>query len=146
MQTLDLFQTHQEKTESILYHLILYAPCLSVTKLSPTAVLLHVHQHIQPCSLEWTRLCSPVSSSCRSAHLLAVSLLSLSVSLPCLPPELLSSFLISSDLGGGREWGEARLYPNPLWITAACGAQSWATKTPTADPVLRVGEMGQMHL
>lgn len=37
-----------------------------------------------------------------------VSLLSL-----CLPPELLSSLLISSDQGEGRVWGEARLYPYP---------------------------------
>ncbi|KAM7406525.1 hypothetical protein PAMP_000899 [Pampus punctatissimus] len=48
--------------------------------------------NIQPCSLESSHLpcCVP-------------PLLSLTVSEPCLPPELLSAFLISSDLGGGRE-------------------------------------------
>lgn len=62
----------------------------------------------------------------------AVSLLCFGVSAsePCLPPELLSSRLISSDLWGGREWGEARLYSYPGWITAACGYQDWATKPP----------------
>lgn len=49
---------------------------------------------------------------------------------PCLPQELLSSGLISSDLWGGREWGEARLYSYPGWITAACGYQDWASKPP----------------
>lgn len=52
---------------------------------------------------------------------------------PPLPPELLSICLISSDLRGGRKWGKARLYSNPLWITAACGYQHWATHTPMAD-------------
>lgn len=75
-------------------------------------------------------------SSCMSAHLprCVPPSFNLSVSESCLPPELLSSFLISSDLGGGREWDEARLYPNPPWIIAACGAQSWATKTPHSRP------------
>ena len=113
---------------------------LHTSKLSLAAMLLRVHQHPARSleSLTWTCLCSPTFSS---AHLLCCvpPFLSLSVSEPCLHSELLSSLLISSDLGGGREWGEARLYPNPFWITAACGSQSWATITPTIDPVHRVG-------
>lgn len=90
----------------------------------------------------WIRLGRPALSSCRSSHLpgrVPPRLLSLGVSEPCLLQELLSSSLISSDLGGGREWGEARLYPNPLWITAACGSQSWATKPPLQITRMRDG-------
>ena len=80
-------------------------------------------------------LLSPAFTLCRNAHLscCAPLLFRLSVSVWALPspPELLSTILISSDLGGGREWDAARLYPNPPWIIAPCGAQSWATKTPT---------------
>lgn len=67
---------------------------------------------------------------------LTMSLLcfSISGSEPCLPPELLSSFLISSDLWGGRE-GEAK----PGFMLTLSGllqhVDTRATKTPTADPV-----------
>lgn len=64
--------------------------------------------------LDRTVLCRGCAVPCRAEcpPVLAASLLcfGVSVSEPCLPPELLSSRLISSDLWGGREWGEARLY------------------------------------
>lgn len=74
-------------------------------------------------------------SSCRSVHLLpspALPSVGVSVCVPCPPPRSSLAFsLISSDLRGGRKWGKARLYSNPLWITAACGYQRCATHTPT---------------
>lgn len=64
--------------------------------------------------LDCAVLCWPECPPVFAASLLCFGV---SASEPCLPPELLSSRLISSDLWGGREWGEARLYSYPGWIT-----------------------------
>lgn len=148
LSPLDLHETYQEEPKSTLPDKEQEYYSASTSSHTSSSWLQTLFDSNTPsCAPTWTVLSELASALLLSPPAgvptcLAVSLLSFSVSVsePCLPPELLSSFLISSDLRGGREWGEARLYSNPLWITAACGYQGWATKTPTADPVQGLGD------
>lgn len=148
LSPLDLHETYQEEPKSTLPDKEQEYYSASTSSHTSSSWLQTLFDSNTPsCAPTWTVLSELASALLLSPPAgvptcLAVSLLSFSVSVsePCLPPELLSSFLISSDLRGGREWGEARLYSNPLWITAACGYQGWATKTLTADPVQGLGD------
>lgn len=104
-----------------------HSPQQAASTLAPTDSLLLERSLLDCAVLRCAVLCWP---ECPPVFAASVLCFGVSASEPCLPPELLSSRLISSDLWGGREWGEARLYSYPGWITVACGYQDWATKPP----------------
>lgn len=81
-------------------------------------------------ALYWTRLCCAVLAGVTTSLCCVRPLLWLQCFWTLPSPELLSARLISSDLWGGRGWGEARLYSYPGWITTACGYQDSVTKPP----------------